>query len=289
MTSDLARYPGIGERLRAHRLGKGLSAEALAEKLGVSRTALYRYERGEPPKLPTLERAAEVLGLPLGTLLGVGAEWFASPTAFFERLRQVEEVADHLFVLFGPNSWLLTCDAYDALLPELAAEALPAHEDPALLVETMRRRKETYRQRRPMVVTVSSLPEVERTLREGIAARSDLSPEQMARRRAVAREETLHVAALAEAPPRGVQIGVLMQPVPTTGFSMARNRSETALTVSPFRFGGQPNFATGIAMLTTAQDAVRLHDEMAEALWKQALKGEAAARLLRRAVEATPP
>jgi transcriptional regulator with XRE-family HTH domain len=284
MSSDLARFPGIGERLRAHRLGLGLSAEALAARLGVSRTALYRYERGEPPKLPTLERAAQVLGLPLGTLLGVGVEWFASPVAFFERLRQVEEAADHLFVLFGPTSWVLTSDAYDALLPELAAEALPPQEDAALLVETMRRRKESYRRRRPTVVTVSSLPEVERTLREGIAARADLPPEAMARRRAVARAETLHVAALAEAPPRGIQVGLLLQPIPTTGFSIARGRLETALSVSPFRFGGQPNFATGIAMLTTAPDAVRLHDELAERLWKEAVKGETAARLLRRAV-----
>ncbi len=92
-----------------------------------------------------------------------------------------------------------------------------------------------------------------------------------------------HIAALAEAPPRGLQIGALLQPIPITGFSMARGRLETALAISPFRFGSQSNFAAGIAMVTTAPDAVRLHDEMAERLW-EAVKGETAGRLLRRAV-----
>ncbi|WP_431281536.1 helix-turn-helix domain-containing protein [Humitalea sp. 24SJ18S-53] len=283
---DLDRYPGIGERLRAHRLGLGLSAEAMAERLRVSRTALYRYERGEPPKLPMLERAAAVLGLPLGTLLGVGVEWFASPLAFFERLRQVEEVAEQLFVLFGPLSLLLTSDDYDALMPELVAEALPPGQDPAPLLATLRRRKATWERRRPGVISMLSLPEVERTLADGIAARHDLPPAVQAARRAAARAEILHVARLAEAPPRGVQIGLLLQSVPTTGFSLARARRETALAVSPFRLGGQSNLATGIALVTSAPDAVRLHDDVAEKLWRESIKGDAAAGILRRAVAA---
>ncbi|MCR0985025.1 helix-turn-helix domain-containing protein [Roseomonas populi] len=284
--SDLRRYPGIGERLRAHRMASGLTADDMAARLGISRTALYRYERGEPPKLPTLERAAALLNLPLGTLLGVGAEWFASAGAFFERLRQLEETAEHIFVLFGTGSFLLTSDAYDLVLPDLVRETLPPGTDPAPLLATLQARKAAYRRRRPSIAALVSLPEIRDALREGIAGTASLSEVERERRRSLARHEAKSAAVLAEAPPRGVQVAVLQRPVPSTGFSMARGRGETSLAISPFRIGAHANLSAGIAMVTRAPDAVRLHDEVADSLWREAAKGEAAARLIRAALEA---
>ena len=54
------RYDEIGDRLRAFRLGSGLSADEIARRLGISRTALYRFEKGELAKIETLERLAEI-------------------------------------------------------------------------------------------------------------------------------------------------------------------------------------------------------------------------------------
>jgi transcriptional regulator with XRE-family HTH domain len=42
-------FQQIGLRLKAHRLGAGLSTEETADRLGVSRAALYNYERGSTP------------------------------------------------------------------------------------------------------------------------------------------------------------------------------------------------------------------------------------------------
>jgi DNA-binding XRE family transcriptional regulator len=36
------RFDDIGNRLKAFRLGSGLSADEIANRLGISRTALYR-------------------------------------------------------------------------------------------------------------------------------------------------------------------------------------------------------------------------------------------------------
>jgi transcriptional regulator with XRE-family HTH domain len=54
------RYDEIGNRLKAYRLGSGLSADEIANQLGISRTALYRFEKGELAE--TLESLAELLG-----------------------------------------------------------------------------------------------------------------------------------------------------------------------------------------------------------------------------------
>ena len=47
------RFTEIGQQLRAYRLESGLRAEEIAARLGVSRAALYRYEKGEVIKLDT--------------------------------------------------------------------------------------------------------------------------------------------------------------------------------------------------------------------------------------------
>ena len=87
------RYDEIGNRLKAYRLGSGLSADEIANQLGISRTALYRFEKGELAKIETIERLAELLGVSIPTLLGVGIEYIPSAVTYFERMRQIEETA----------------------------------------------------------------------------------------------------------------------------------------------------------------------------------------------------
>src|ERR1700683_1623609 len=156
------RFDDIGHRLKAFRLGSGLSAEEIAQKLGISRTALYRFEKGEVAKIETLENLAELLEVSVPTLLGVGVEYIASAVSYFERMRQIEETAEHIIVLAGPISYVLASDAFDQALGDVLHESVPDGIDTrerALaqideLMAVLHQRKETYRRRRPAVVNL---------------------------------------------------------------------------------------------------------------------------------------
>ena len=117
------RFTEIGHQLRAYRLESGLRAEEIAARLGVSRAALYRYEKGEVIKLDTIKRLAELLKISPLSLLGIGVEYYNRPIGYFERVRQIEETADQILQLFGPVCYLTTSDAYDAALGEAFEEA----------------------------------------------------------------------------------------------------------------------------------------------------------------------
>ena len=117
------RYEEIGQRLRAFRLGSGLSADEVAAKIGISRTAVYRFEKGDVVKIETLSSLAELLGVSLPTLLGVEIEYISSAVTYFERLRQLEEVADRIVILAGPISFLLASDAFAESLADPLKES----------------------------------------------------------------------------------------------------------------------------------------------------------------------
>src|ERR1700736_3799650 len=144
------RFDDIGHRLKAFRLGSGLSADEIADRLDISRTALYRFEKGELAKIETLEKLAELLGVSVPTLLGVGAEYIGSAVAYFERMRQIEETSEHIIVLAGPISYLLASDGFDGTLAHILRESIPAeavHRKRALeqveeITAVLRQRKE---------------------------------------------------------------------------------------------------------------------------------------------------
>src|SRR5579863_5198413 len=117
------RFTEIGQQLRAYRLESGLRAEEIAARLGVSRAALYRYEKGEVIKLDTIKRLAELLKISPLSLLGIGVEYYNRPIGYFERIRQIEETADQILQLFGPICYLTTSDGYDGVLAQAFDEA----------------------------------------------------------------------------------------------------------------------------------------------------------------------
>src|SRR5579863_3963959 len=119
------RFDDIGNRLKAFRLGSGLAADEIANRLDISRTALYRFEKGELAKIETLENLADLLGVSVPTLLGVGVEYIASAVSYFERMRQIEETAEHIIVLAGPISYVLASDAIDRALGDVLRESIP--------------------------------------------------------------------------------------------------------------------------------------------------------------------
>jgi len=283
------RFDDIGNRLKAFRLGSGLSADEIASRLDISRTALYRFEKGELAKIETLEKLAELLGVSVPTLLGVGVEYIGSAVAYFERMRQIEESCEHIIVLAGPISYLLASDAFDRSLAEILCESIPdaaegrkralAQVDEVMAV--LRQRKETYRRRQPGIVNLISAAEMQRFLRNGLVGQLDL-PEKMRReRRALARAEAEHFVALMEDEPIGVQIGIVPDTLPHASFQIFRQPDRQVLALSPFRLGEEPNIRVGVAMITSAPEALALHEKMAKDLWRRALKGAGAVSLMR--------
>jgi transcriptional regulator with XRE-family HTH domain len=283
------RYDEIGNRLKAYRLGSDLSADEIARQLGISRTALYRFEKGELAKIETLERLAELLGVSIPTLLGVGIEYIPSAVTYFERMRQIEETSEHIIVLSGPISFLLASDNFETTLEEVLTENVTknvanrqrALSDIPKIMEILRERKVTYRRRRPTIVNLMSAMEIERFIHHGLIGRSGLPEDLVVKRKALARYEIEHFTKLLENPPIGVQIGIVTDTLPHTGFQLFRQPDRKILVLSPFRLGGEPNVRVGVAMITSAPDALSFHEAAIDEMWGRALKGQAAANFVR--------
>jgi transcriptional regulator with XRE-family HTH domain len=284
-------FPQIGERLRAYRVGSDLTLEQIAERLGVSRAALYRYEAGEVVKLDTIDRLGRLFGVSMTTLLGVGIEYFSSGIVFFERLRQLEEKAHHMTIVFGPAAYVLTSDEYDETLrlaltqAEDESDQLTAQES-ALLMDILRARKAAYRNRRPSLVNIVSIHELARFLAQGLSLRRTASRSELSARRSMAAREVARIAEIIAHPPMGVQIGLTRRPLPTTGFQLIRQEERSVVVTSPFRIGEQPNVRYGIATISDARDAIDVHQKLADQLWTSVLLGKIAADELRRLIKA---
>lgn len=78
----------IGERMKLRRKELKLSADVVAEKLGVSRSTIFRYEKGDIEKLPTniLDDIAEVLKTTPAFLMGWEDENVPSIETIYKQL-----------------------------------------------------------------------------------------------------------------------------------------------------------------------------------------------------------
>ncbi|MBV9116656.1 MAG: helix-turn-helix transcriptional regulator [Acetobacteraceae bacterium] len=284
------RFTEIGQQLRAFRLESGLRAEEIAARLGVSRAALYRYEKGEVIKLDTVKRLAELLNLSPLTLLGIGVEYYNRPIAYFERLRQMEETADQVLEVFGPLCYLTTSEVYDAVLTQAFEESAhqPGADRATLLAAseqilgTLAARKRMYATRRPGIICMVSLSSVRRLLESGIADGLAVSEATQLRCRQIAEVEVRRMAELMEAEPMGLQFGLLSGPEPSSQFTVLRARDRVSLAINPFRADTHFGRQSGVAMVTSADEAVLAHQRVAEASWREALKGATGAARLRR-------
>src|SRR5258708_3673069 len=122
---------------------------------------------------------------------------------------------------------------------------------------------------------------MEHFLGNGLVGRLDLADKVRRERQALARAEAEHFVALMEDEPIGVQIGIVPDTLPHASFQIFRQPDRPVLALSPFRLGEEPNVRVGVAMITSAPEALALHDKMAKDLWRRALKGDAAVRLMR--------
>jgi hypothetical protein len=106
------------------------------------------------------------------------------------------------------------------------------------------------------------------------------------RARAVARTEMENIANLMEAEPMGLQFGLLSGVEPSGQFQILRARDRAMLAINPFRSDTIPHMQAGVAMITGADEAVAAHQRIAEAMWREAVKGPAAAQELRNLLSA---
>ncbi len=283
------RFAEIGQQLRAYRLESGLRAEEIAARLGVSRAALYRYEKGEVIKLDTVQRLAELLKVSPLSLLGIGVEYYSRSVGYFERIRQIEESADQVLQAYGAGFYLTTSEAFDAAMVDGLNEAasLPGTDTATFrtnadqVLGILAARKRIYAQRRPGIIAILSPASIQSFLTLGLLGSLKLSEALRVRCRRVAAAEVQNIAALMETEPMGLQFGLLASSEASSGFSIFRSRDRATLASNPFQADSLPSAQTGVAMVTGADEAIAAHQRVAEAMWRDAIKGPAAAVRLR--------
>jgi transcriptional regulator with XRE-family HTH domain len=283
------RFTEIGQQLRAYRMESGLRAEEIAARLGVSRAALYRYEKGEVIKLDTIQRLAELLKISPLSLLGIGVEYYNRPAGYFERVRQIEETADQILLVNQPFCFLTTSAAYDAALAEALQETVEqagveraAHKAAVdQVLGLLAARKKSYQARRPGIIAMISSSLVRHFLETGVAGGLPISERLRQACREVAASEVENMAGLMETEPMGLQFGLLQSGEPSGTFEILRARDRASLAINPFPPDTAPNAQPGVALVTSADEAVAAHQRVAEANWRDILKGAHAAAKLR--------
>lgn len=85
----------LGQNIQTARKAKGMSQETLAEKIGVSRQALGKWEKDTAlPGLDNLQALAAELGTGVDALLGAQAESPAAPAVTLDALRDLLAARD---------------------------------------------------------------------------------------------------------------------------------------------------------------------------------------------------
>jgi transcriptional regulator with XRE-family HTH domain len=281
------KFSDVGQQLRAYRMESGMRAEEIAARLGVSRAALYRYEKGEVIKLETIRRLAELLKVSPLALLGIGIEYFVRPAALQERVRGLEEQAEQILVVGGAVHYPLTTEAYDSALGDVWEQSAPTGPERAAALagieqalSTLAARKRAHAARRPSTIVVLSESALRQFLVEGVAAAVPATEALRQRCRRVAADEAEALAELLEAVPIGLQIGLVPAGAVLSNFVILRSRDRANLVTNPLAPDAHPMAVGGVSGITAADDAVLAHQRVAESLWRDALKGaEAAARV----------
>lgn len=284
----------IGHRLKAFRIESGLKADEIATRLGISRAALYRYEKGEVIKLDTVQKLAELLDVSPLSLLGIGVEYFQRQPAFLERIRQIEETTDMILEVGGLGSFAHCGEEYYETLKDcmrrFAAERRDLdqslYEICEATIETLDARRRNLSQRQPSVISVIAPESVVWLLRYGLAdgLRPDIGFERRCRRVVLAEIE--QIAEWLETPPMRVQLGLLTQNAHTGPFQLMRQRDRSILAVNPFGPSASLPRQAGVAIVTAATEAVTAHQKVAETLWRSSTKGRDAAAMIRSIVNA---
>jgi transcriptional regulator with XRE-family HTH domain len=85
----------VGQRIREARLAHGWTHEELARRMNVNWRTVQRWQTGKPPRLQTLIRLADVLGVPQGYFVEV-EDSLATLNELRERLDELAARVDAL-------------------------------------------------------------------------------------------------------------------------------------------------------------------------------------------------
>ncbi len=284
----MEEFNDIGQQLRAYRLDSGLRAEEVAVRLGVSRATLYRYEKGEVVKLEIVKRLAELLGISTISLLGIGIEYYRNPVGFFKRIRLIEQNADKIVTLCWPTCFLTSSEAFDKAvfvvhreLIEFGRDDDGARSAAAQVTNLLIARKRVYASRRPGIIAIIPELAIERLVEVGIGGDIAKDEKTATMCRAAAREEAEHIAKLMEAEPMGIQVALLSRYQPNTRFEIFYCGKNSTIAINPFLPDAHPSTQNGVAMVTTASEAIAAHQRVAETCWQQSLHGPIAAARVR--------
>ena len=206
-----------------------------------------------------------------------------------ERIRQIEESADQILQVVGPFSYLTTSDLFDRAMADGLAEAADAAGSERSTFRTtadqvlgiLGARKRMYLQRKPGIIALLSTSSIRAFLDQGLLGGIKLSDPLRQQCRKAAAREIEHIAGLMETEPMGLQFGLLAGPDPSASFKILRSRERAMMAANPFRSDSVPTMQTGVAMITGADEAIAAHQRVAEAMWRDAVKGPLAASKLR--------
>lgn len=107
----------LGQNIQTARKAKGISQEALAEKIGVSRQALGKWEKDTAlPGVDNLQALAKELGVSMDALLGCAAPDTAAPTVTLNALRDLLDARDAEACRRRRGAWLAAAAAAALLL-----------------------------------------------------------------------------------------------------------------------------------------------------------------------------
>lgn len=289
MTAVTMHLGEIGQQLRAFRLESGMRADEIAAQLGVSRAALYRYEKGEVIKLDTVQRLAELLNISPLTLLGVGIEYYSSPDLFFQKITHIECDIEQILQVSGPVCYQVTSPAYDAILLEAHTLQRGKEEGGALIAEPVvlaqTKRRALYSQRKPSIISMLPEAQIIEFLTHGVGAGIPMSEALRHKARQVAVQEIRNIITLIDSVPMGLQFSVIPKNVTTTSCIFMRRSEQMAVAINPFRCDCCATNTAGVAMITSSPEAVATHQGMLESLWQTSLKGQEAIDRLKTLVE----
>lgn len=107
----------LGQNIQTARKAKGISQEALAEKIGVSRQALGKWEKDTAlPGVDNLQALAKELGVSVDALLGCAAPDAAAPAVTLNALRDLLDARDAEACRRRRGAWLAAAAAAAVLL-----------------------------------------------------------------------------------------------------------------------------------------------------------------------------
>ena len=107
----------LGQNIQTARKAKGISQETLAEKIGVSRQALGKWEKDTAlPGVDNLQALAKELGVSVDALLGCAAPDTAAPAVTLNALRDLLDARDAKACRRRRGAWLAAAAAAAVLL-----------------------------------------------------------------------------------------------------------------------------------------------------------------------------